>query len=296
MLDLGRVVATHPESNSVDLQMLASGARLSGVQVMGGAAGASHGFHDLPRPREQELAPTDPFSAVHQAGDARATLAVVAYYRAIPVVMGFLYPQVSQCLFADRDRMIYRHASDLYATVDGSANFEVHHPSGVSLRIAETPDHEDLTGRDFDGKWRLDRNTGRAVHVQLTMPNAIVHLDPAGNVSVEHAGDLEVSTGGNASVSVSGDAAVDVGGTTTLNSAGDVLVEAPEVTVDAADVIVTGKLTVQGGMAVTGGSGTSAEINGNVTVVGQLMNNGKLVGSTHRHTSSSSGSPTSTPL
>lgn len=296
MLDLARVVAAHPESNTVDLVMLASGARLSGVQVMSGAAGGAHGFHDLPQPHEQDLSPSDPYSAVHQSGDARATLAVVAYYRAIPVVMGFLFPQVAQCLFKDRDRMVYRHASDFYATVDGSANFEVHHPSGVSLRIAETPGHEDLTGRDFDGKWRLERNLFRGVHVQLTMPNATVHLDPAGNVSVQHAGNLEVSTGGNATVSVAGDAAVDVGGTTTLNSAGDVLVEAPEVTLDAADVIVTGKLSVQGGMAVTGGSGTSAEITGNVNVVGQLVNNGKAVGSTHRHTSSSSGSPTSTPL
>lgn len=286
MLDLARVVATHPESNTVDLLMLASGARLSGVQVMGASAGASHGFHDLPRPREQELAPTDPFSAVHQAGDARATLAVVAYYRAIPVVMGFLYPQVSQCLFADRDRMVYRHASDLYATVDGGANFELRHPAGVSLRIAETPGHEDLTGLDFDGKWMIDRNLERAVHVQLTMPNATVQLDPAGNVTVQHAGNLSVQTGG----------------TTTVVSDGAVLVDAPQVTVDSPDVIVTGKLTVQGGMAVSGGAGASAEITGDVAVVGNvqstgtLTNNGKAVGSTHTHTSGGSGSPTSAPL
>lgn len=285
MLDLARVVAAHPESNTVDLVMLASGARLSGVQVMSGAAGGAHGFHDLPQPNEQDLSPSDPYSAVQQSGDARTTLAVVAYYRAIPVVMGFLFPQVAQCLFKDRDRMVYRHASDFYATVDGSANFEVRHPSGVSLRIAETPAHEDLTGRDFDGKWRLERNLERAVHVQLTMPNATVHLDPAGNVSVQHAGNLEVGTGG----------------TTTVVSGGPVLIEAPEVTVDSPDVIVTGKLTVQGGMAVSGGVGASAQITGNVDVVGNvqstgtLTNNGKAVGSTHTHTSGGSGSPTSTP-
>lgn len=44
MLDLARVVASHPESNIVDLVMMVSGARLFGVQVMSGADAV------LPRP------------------------------------------------------------------------------------------------------------------------------------------------------------------------------------------------------------------------------------------------------
>ncbi len=296
MLDLARVVATHPESNTVDLMMLASGALVSGVQVMAGSAGAAHGMHDLPRPREQELAPVDPFSAVAAAGEDRATLAVVGFYRDHPVVLGFLFPQVSQCLFDERDRAVWRHASDLYATVDGSANFELHHPAGVSLRIAETPTHDDLTGRDFDGRWLLERNLGRQVHVQLSMPNATVHLDPAGNVSVVHTGNLTVSTGGDAAIDVGGDAAVTVGGSTAVDSAGPVSLTAPDVTIDAPTVLVTGQLTVQAGLAVSGGVGASAVITGNVQTIGTLTNNGVNVGSTHRHTEQGDGAPTSTPI
>ena len=83
MLDLARVVASHPEANAVDLVILATGQQVAGVQVMAGTAGAAHGFHDLPQPLEQDVQPSDPFTAANKAGDGRLTLAVVAFYRGL---------------------------------------------------------------------------------------------------------------------------------------------------------------------------------------------------------------------
>jgi hypothetical protein len=34
-------------------------------------------------------------------------------------------------------------------------------------RIGTTAAHEDLTGRDFDGKWKIAKNTAAAVYVHL---------------------------------------------------------------------------------------------------------------------------------
>lgn len=46
MLRLGRVVAIHPEDNSVDIVMTDDGARLVGVQALSHAAGTRSGLVD----------------------------------------------------------------------------------------------------------------------------------------------------------------------------------------------------------------------------------------------------------
>lgn len=272
MLDLARVVGSHPESNTVDLIFLASGVQVTGVQVMSGAAGAAHGFHDLPQPREQDVSPSDPFAGPAKAGSDRLTLAVVARYRELPVVLGFLFPQVAQCLFAERDRMVYRHASDVYFTIDGQGNTELAHPSGVSLRIAETPGHEDLTGQDFDGRWKIERNTGRSVHVQLTMPNATVHITPSGAIQIDHAASLTVNTGGTATIDVTGNATV----------------IAPKITLDADEVECTGDVHILGGLAV---DGTTHSV-GTIDTAGDVLA-GNISLRNHRHGGVQTGSGTS---
>lgn len=272
MLDLARVVASHPEANAVDLVFLSSGRQVAGVQVMAGAAGAAHGLHDLPQPLEQDVGPSDPFSAIGRAGDARMTLAVVAFYRELPVVLGFLFPQVAQCLFAERDRMVYRHASDLYFTIDAAGNAELSHPSGVFVRIGENPAHDDLTGRDFDARWAIERNTDRQPHLRVHLPHTDLHADPAGNLTVTHAGNLAVNTGG--------DAAVVVGGNTSVASGGVASVVAQSVVLDAPETRCTGNLTVTGTLLAAGplvfaagitgagsGGGAIGTITGTLTIV-----------------------------
>lgn len=215
MLDIARVVETHPESHAVDLEFMADGRRVAGVQVMSHTAGTDMGLSDLSRPERTGYGSEN--SAV------RDVYAVVSYFGRTPVVLGFLFPQVAQCLFPDRDRMVYRHASDVYMTIDKDGNTEVYHPSGTFLRIGTTAAHEDLTGKDYDKIWSIQRNTDKAVHVQLSVKNAgsqvaSVNIDPAGNVSLSNQGNTSIQTAGNVAVTAGGTMALSSGGAMTLTA------------------------------------------------------------------------------
>lgn len=301
MLRIARVVASHPEDHSVDLVMVDDGSRHVGVQVLTPSASTTAGLADLPAPG----AGGDKWSLASRKAQDVLAIAGMLEGSSIPVVLGFVFPQVNGVLFAE-NRRIMRHGSDVYTSIDGDGNLEVSHPSGTFVRIAETPEHEDLTGRDFDGNWRITNNTARPVHLRVEVQAAgarkfMLHVNPSGDVVVEHDGDLTVKTAGSATVEVGGSASVDVGGTTALVSAGAVSVDAPSVTLDTPQTTCTGNLTVQGlltyqaGMAGSGGSGATLvgpmNVQGNVTTTGSLTNNGKDVGSGHRH-SNSGGSGT----
>jgi len=73
-----------------------------------------------------------------------------------------------------------------------------------------------------------------------------------------------------------------VGGITVV-AAGQVLVQAPSVTLDTpsttctGDLLVQGKLTYQGGMAGSGGGGAAATIQGNVQVDGNVNASGTVM-------------------
>lgn len=284
MLRLARVAAVHPEDHSVDLVMVDDGSRFPGAQVLSPTAGTDAGVFDMPEPSVG----SDKWSLSEQR--ERDILAVVSMLAgtALPVVLGFLYPQVNGMLFADKNRRVMRHASDVYTSIDGSGNIEVAHPNGTYLRIGTSPDHEDLTGKDFDGNWAITKNTGAATHLQIVVKaggaqKAKLHIDPSGNITVEHSGNL----------------AIDTTGTVNVTAGGAVTVDAPSVTLDAPQTTCTGALTVQGlltyqaGLAGSGGSGASLtgalNVTGNVDTTGTLKNNGKSVGSTHTHSGVQTG-------
>ena len=263
MLSLARVVDIHPESHAVDLVFMDDGRRIAGVQVMAGSAGTNFGGSDLAMP--------DATGYEAENTGTRDIYAVVSWIREIPLVLGFLFPQVAQCLFADKERMVYRHASDVYTTIDKDGNTEVYHPSGTFLRIGTTAAHEDLTGKDYDGAWKIARNTDKAVHVQLTVKNAgaqkaSLNIDPSGNVTLSHAGNLSVSTGG----------------ATTQNSAGNTTVTTPTMTINA-NVVINGALT-QG----KGAAGGGCTMLGPVTVTNDVVAGGKSL-MNHTHPGDSGG-------
>jgi|GEM_PF-1013991 len=285
-LRIGRVTAVHHEDHSVDLVMVDDGSRLTGVQVLAIGASSNTGLVSLPEP----TATADKWDLT-QRTDRDAAAVVGMLGPNTWVVVGFLMPQISQMTFA-AGRYMNRLPSDVYTTVDGAGNVELHHPSGSYIRLAETPAHEDLAGQNFDGNFALAKNTGRSLHLQVVVGPTTIHITPAGAVTIDHPGDLTVNTGGNASVTVAG--------TTTVNSTGTATVHAPSVTIDAAATTCTGSLTVnglltyQGGMTGSGGSGATMTgnvvITGNVLTTGDLKNNGKFVGSTHTHQYVVSGS------
>lgn len=276
----GRVAAIHPEDYSVDLVMTDDGSHLAGVQVLSPSASSNTGYNDLPKPAMPSSG--DPWDL--RETTSRDVLAGVAFFGPYPVVLGFRYPQVCQMLFADLERRINRHASDVYSTIDADGNMEVYHPSGTYLRVGTSPAHEDLTGKDFDKQWKIDRNTDKAVHLQVTVASgggevASLNIDPGGNVTLNHSGNLAVNTGGTA----------------TVVSGGSATVQAPDVTIDAPETTCTGNLTVNGGLSVLGGgSGGTSSITGNFEISGSsLTHNGKNIGSDHAHGNVEPGSGTS---
>lgn len=281
-LRIGRVTAVHPEDHSVDLVMVDDGSRLTGVQVLAVGASSNTGVVNLPEP----AATPDKWDLTQRT--SRDASAVVGMVGSVWVVVGFLMPQVSQMTFA-AGRYVNRLASDVYTSVDGNGNIELHHPSGAYIRLAETPDHEDLAGQNFDGNWALTKNTGRSLHLQVVVGGTTVHITPGGDISIDHPGNLTVNTGGNASLTVAGNASATVSGTTTVTSTGAAAVHAPAVTIDAPTTTCTGALNVNGlltfsaGMTGSGGSGATVSITGNVATTGTVSNNGVNIGSTHTH-------------
>lgn len=264
-LRIGRVVDVHPEDNSVDLVMTDDGSRYIAVQVLAIGASGNTGLVDLPTPAGK----SNKWSLSERTD--RDVLAVTSMLRGgdEPVVLGFLFPQVNGVLFAEANRYIHRHASDVYTTITGAADLEMAHPSGSFIRMAANPDHEDLTGRDFDGKWAIENNTGTAPYLCVTVKSAGAQkaklvIAPNGDVTLTHTGKLVVNTSGTAEVTASGAAKV----------------TAPSVTLDTPATTCTGNLTVQGNAAFAGGSVTHGGVN---------------IGKTHTHGGVDTGSGTSGP-
>ena len=209
-LRLAKVTGVAPGGYSVDLLFLDDGSRVPSVQVVSPSAATDAGYNSLIAPDTG----ADQWSAADS--NTRDLTAVVGFMQGFPVVLGFLFPQVCQMLFDRQNFEVKRHPSDVYTTIDDDGNVEVFHPSGTYLRIGETPDHEDLTGQDIDGLWKISKNTEKAVHVNLTVKSAgttkaTVSIDPSGNISAMASGNINLTAAGDIVLNAGGN--VDINGT-----------------------------------------------------------------------------------
>jgi hypothetical protein len=197
-------------------------------------------------------------------------LAVVDYVGKVPVVSGFLYPQVNQMLFDDPKMKFTRHQSDVYSAIDGDGNAEFFHPSGAYIRVGESPDHVDLKSKNVDKSLDTDRNTGKRVNIRVATGGntVVVTLTPDGEVSFKLEQDFKIEAQGNISMEAEGNISLKAGGTLTTESGGATTVKAPTITADG-DTNVTGSFDV-------GGS----------TSVKAITSNGKDIGDTHKHLNS----------
>jgi hypothetical protein len=263
--DLAKVVGIHPGGYAIDVIMYPDGSRVSNVQVMSGQASNNSGVAGLRDPGKT----ADAEWTLDDTGDGDQ-IAIIGLIHGLPVCLGFLFPQVSQMLFSDIDREIRRHASDWYESIDSAGNYEMYHPSGTYLRIGSSPAHEDLTGKDFDGRWDITKNTGSAPYVHLSVANAgakvsSVDFDPQGNVTLENNGDLTANVGGNATATVQKKltataAAIEVNGPTTING----------------DTLINGATTLNGPMSQGAGSnGGTANVAGTMNVGTDVVIAGK---------------------
>lgn len=287
---IGIVVEAHPEDHSVDVVMTDDYSRLAGLQVMSHDGGEASGTANLfvPVPRDGD----DKWSlAKRTSGNTKA---VIDFSGVMPIVMGFLFPQIGQMTFADKNRRIERHSSDVYSTTTSTGDFELAFPNGTFLRVGASPDHEDLTAKDVDKNWAIKKNTGAATHLRLVLGNAgavkaDLHIDPTGNVTGTFQGACNLTFMGDAVVNAP-NATVNTG-VATINAGEKVELATPLVHCTAA-LTVDGLITGAGGMSISGGTtGATARITGDVEVVGQTVlagvtSNGKDIGSTHRHANS----------
>lgn len=273
-MNLARVVAVHPERNKVDLVMLADNRRVPGVRVMSGEASTTSGRVGMPTPSAQAL--PDPYDA---PGKSKVdVIACVGYYDGQPVVQGFLFPEVAECLFADQERFLHRTPSDFYHTVDGKGNAEWFHPSGAFIRIATDPAHEDLTAKDFDKKFSPKRNADAKVHI---------HIEQAGGVAA-----VDIAPDGKMVVTTKA--------TALLNADGGATIKAPTILFDApkshftGEVLIDKLLTWIGGMSGSGGEGATAQIKGKVSVTDDVVAGGISL-TTHSHSKVKGGTDESGP-
>ena len=287
----GVVVAAHPEDHSVDVVMVDNYSRLAGVQVLSGNGGQSFGLLDLYCPTE--LSGADKWDVAKNSANPKAA---IDFSGQMPVVVGFLYPQIGQMTFKDKNRRIDRHSSDVYSTLTSTGDYELSFPNGTFVRIGASPDHEDLTAKDFDKKWLIGKNKDAATHLRVVLGNngavkADMHIDPDGNLTASFQGTGNITTAGNLTVNAP-NVTVNTG-TAIVNASSKVELATPLVHCTAA-LTVDGLITGKGGMALSGGSG--AQVTGNInstgTITGANVKQGAIDLAAHHHTAQGATSPT----
>ncbi|MFZ4538521.1 hypothetical protein [Propionivibrio sp.] len=253
--EFAHVVAIHPESNQIDVVILRTGARVAGVRVLAEMATGQTGLADLHLPDCTKGYDSDNTGA-------RDITAAISYYGEMPFCVGFLFPEVSQCLFKRDDFRVNRHASDVYHTIDSAGNIELAHPSGAFVRIAESPAHENLTGADYDGIWNIARNTGRAVHI---------HVEQAGGVA-----SIDIAPGGAITINTASTITATATGAVTVTSSASITTNSPTMTVNAPDITLNGNTVVNGSLTQgKGSSGGGCTMLGPVTVTNDVVAGGK---------------------
>ena len=180
----GIVVAVHPEDHSVDLVMVDDGTRMVGVQVLTpNGSGKSGTFDMAPVPeREQKWDISKPVDGEQ--------IAIVGFMRGQPVVLGFLYPQISQMTFKDGQTRVYRHSSDVMFSIDGAGNVQLLHPSGTYIRIGQSTEKGDLSLKNADESLALTKNleSTPSVHVGMAGGLASFTISPEGNITIKAVG------------------------------------------------------------------------------------------------------------
>lgn len=225
MLSKAIVVEVHPDDHSVDLVMLSTRARYTGIQVASSNGSSRSGTIDLPEvPQRKDKwdISTDPSNQV---------IALVAEVGYTPVVMGFIYPQTSQMTHDDGRLKYNRHTSDVQTYTDGDGNMGILHPSGAFITLAESPDPRDFSGKNVDKNLAIDRNTGKKVHLRVALAGnvAVLTMTPDGacTLHLDKTLDIECTT-----------ATIKASESITLNAKQKIVLDAP-------DTQITGYLEVK---------------------------------------------------
>lgn len=189
MLNKAIVVAVHPDDHSVDLVMVNTRARYTGIQVMSKNGSSRSGSIDLPEVPER----ADKWDiSTNAESQVTALVDEVGY---TPVVMGFIYPQISQMTHTDGRLKYDRHTSDVQTYTDGDGNMGILHPSGAHILLAEGTTPRSFDGQNVDKSSKIDRNTGKKVTLTVAMAGnvATLTMTPDGFCSLALNADLNVT-------------------------------------------------------------------------------------------------------
>lgn len=225
-ITLGRVYANHPESNTVDI-LLFDGSVLPKVQVMVPFASSRTGSVNLPLPVYEKpmLDREKPLDSAKQTESD--VLAVVGFLKGsvtLPVVLGFLHPEISEMLCGrdlpgneDGTMLLWKHESNTYVRVakgskkGQSPDLEISHPSGLFIKIGETAQLTEITNWDNELKLFKYKNPDSdkvepAPYVHLYHPSGTSFtIDKEGSVTVYVEKDLTSTVKGNVTEEVDGD-------------------------------------------------------------------------------------------
>ncbi|WOL24229.1 baseplate assembly protein [Yersinia phage fHe-Yen8-01] len=166
----GIVVATHPRDHSVDLVMVDNYARLVGVQVLSSSGSSRTGSVNLPEVRDR------PNKWDISTVNSQEIMATVDWVGRVPVVTGFIFPQISQMTFDDPTLEFYRHTSDVIRYTDGEGNHGLLHPSGAYITMGQSPDRRNFSGSNYDKNLAVDRNTGTKPYFRIGMAGNVIEL------------------------------------------------------------------------------------------------------------------------
>lgn len=112
-----------------------------------------------------------------------------------------------------------------------------------------------------------------------------IFFDEKGNITVTSPKDVTVNAGGNIKATAAG--------TMDAESGGAMTAKAPSITADTPTFTITGNLIVGGYISAAGGSASVSE--GGISTTGDVFIGDKTF-NTHKHTTTTSGNPTSSPI
>jgi hypothetical protein len=210
LIRIGKVLAVQRHAHTVDLIFL-NGLVVRAVPVASGWGGSAFGFTGLMAPyRDSETlsrktypeAP-NPVQTTRPAANTEVPRDIYAVVASIDgssrgdsghVVIGFLYPQVSEMMFsADQvdgegrklfqDFLLVRHPSDLEVMVDEWGGLRAQHPTLAILAMLNAPPFVpgstgrlDLTKQDYDQLYEIRANTARMLPVNGREPMIEVRI------------------------------------------------------------------------------------------------------------------------
>lgn len=199
VIRLARVTAVHPEAQKIEVIFLDNGDFGRDVQVMSPMAGSNFGYTGIMSPGVEGHEP----NMNEEPGTEPWITAVVACLQGLHVCLGYLYPQVTQMAFTKKNhknRVINRHPSDWYTTIDKDANVSARHPVGETFfAIGEKYSADNLYLKDFDQIFNAKKNGDKNPVLRVSVSygtGSMIHdvgsnwsnpLPPRGDMTTEYA-------------------------------------------------------------------------------------------------------------